>query len=244
MLATTTSRSNGPGSTSRPPAAARSGTGFPQPARPARPDMATALRPLFIDVAAPLAAYFVLHTAAGLSVWASLALSSIIPAVRTIAGLAAERAVNLLAALMLSVNVAGVAVSFWTGDPRMMIAKDAVISSVIGLAILVSATRRRPLMTAGLKPFLTRGDPRRAAAWDRLATGSARFRRYERLFSTIWGLALLADCAARLTGAFLLPVGTMAWLGTVFIVAAIVLASIVGGTAARPMEAMLVAEAS
>jgi hypothetical protein len=205
--------------------------------------MATALRPLLIDVAAPLAAYFVLHNAAGLSVWVSLALSSIIPAVRAVAGIAADRTLNLLAALMLAVNVAGVAVSFWTGDPRMMIAKDAVISSVIGAAILISAALGRPLMTAALRPFLTRGDRGRSAAWDRLAAGSARFHRYERLFSAVWGLVLLADCAARLIGAFLLPVGTMAWLGTVFVVGAIVLASIVGGTAARPMEAMVVAEA-
>ena len=61
---------------------------------------------------------------------------------------------NPLATLMLAVNVAGIAVSFWTGDPRLMIAKDAVISSVI------------------------------------------------------WGLVLLADCAARLWGALTLPVGT------------------------------------
>ena len=55
-------------------------------------------------------------------------------------------------------------------------------------------------MTAGLKPFLTRGTAERTAAWDRLAAGSARFRRLEGLYSTIWGVALLADCVARLVG--------------------------------------------
>jgi intracellular septation protein A len=236
----------GPGSGSTQPAAqpAAPGPGASQSAQPARPDIAAALRPLLIDVAAPLAAYFVLRTGCGLSLWASLALSSVIPAVRTIAGLAAERRLNLLAVLMLVVNLAGIAVSFWTGDPRMLIAKDAVISSVIALAILGSVAWRRPLMTAGLKPFVTRGDPGRAAAWDRLRGRSARFRRLEALFSVIWGVALLADCVARLIGAFVLPVATMAWLGTVFIAGAIGLASMICGAAVRPMEKMVLAEAA
>ena len=80
-----------------------------------------------------------------------------LPAVRSAAGLVAQRGLNVLALLMLSVNVAGIGVSFATGDPRLMIAKDSVISSVIAVAILASVAARRPLMTAGLKPFLTRG---------------------------------------------------------------------------------------
>jgi hypothetical protein len=56
----------------------------------------------------------------------------------------------------------------------------------------------------------------------------------------IWGSVLLADCVARVIGAFMLPVGTMVWLSTVMIVVAIGLAMVVsGGAAAAPMEAML-----
>jgi hypothetical protein len=73
------------------------------------------------------------------------------------------------------------------------------------------------------------GRTHRTAAWDRLAASSARFRRFEALFSLIWGLALLADCAARLIGACTLPVSTMVWLGTVLILGTIVLASLVSG---------------
>jgi hypothetical protein len=148
--------------------------------------------------------------------------------------------VNGLAALMLAVNVAGLAVSFAAGNPRWMIAKDSVISSVIAVAMLVSAMAGRPLMSAGVKPFLTKGMAGRTAAWDRLAAGSARFRRLEKVYTVIWGSVLLADCVARVIGAFMLPVGTMVWLSTVMIVVAIGLAMVVsGGAAAAPMEAML-----
>jgi hypothetical protein len=93
--------------------------------------MAAALRPLVIDVGVPLGSYYLLHGAFGLSVWLSLALSSIAPAVRTAFSLAVERKPNLLALLMLAVNLGGIAVSLLTGDPRAMIAKDSLVSSVI-----------------------------------------------------------------------------------------------------------------
>jgi hypothetical protein len=206
--------------------------------------LATALRPLLIDVGVPVGSYYLLHNALGVSLWLSLALSSIGPAVRAIAGLAARRELNLLAVLMLAVNLAGIAVSLLTGDPRAMIAKDSVISSVIAFGILISAALRHPLMSAGLKPFITKGKTERMAAWDRLSTASARFRRLEVLFSAIWGLALLAECVARVVGAYTLPVTTMVWLGTVFTLGAIGLAVVVGGAAVGPMEKMVDAEAA
>jgi len=227
--------------------AAMPGSPAPSAARPvdagheARPGagMGTALAPLLIDAGVPLGAYYLLHAAFGLSVWLSLALSSTIPAARTVAGAMAGRKLNLLAALMLAVNLAGITVSFLTGDPRAMIAKDSLVSSVIAVAILASAATRRPLMSAGLKPFMTRGTPERTAAWDRLSAGCPRFRRLEMLFSAIWGGALLADCAARIAGACTLPVTTMAWLGTVMILAAIGAATVAGSIAAVPIQKMI-----
>jgi hypothetical protein len=209
-----------------------------------RPNIAAALRPLLIDVGIPVGTYYLLRDAFGLSLWLSLALSSIGPAVRAIAGLVAERSLNLLAVLMLAVNLASIAVSFLTGDPRAMIAKDSAVSSVIAFAILGSVVLRRPLMSAGLKPFMTRGEPRRTAAWDRLSAASPQFRRLELAFSTIWGLALLAECAARLVGAYTLPVTTMVWLGTVITLGAIGVAIVVGGAAAGPIQQMIDAEAA
>ena len=209
-----------------------------------RRDLAAALRPLLVDVGIPVGTYYLLRSAFGMSLWLSLALSSIGPAVRAIAGLVAERTLNLLAVLMLAVTLAGIAVSFLTGDPRAMIAGDSIVSSVIALAILGSVVVRRPLMSAGLKPFMTRGEPRRTAAWERLSAASPRFRRLELLFSTIWGVTLLAECAARLAGAYLLPVTTMVWLGTVLTLGAIALAIVVGGAAAGPIQKMIDAEAA
>lgn len=84
------------------------------------------------------------------------------------------------------------------------------------------------------------GDAERAAAWERLGSGSSRFRRAERTFSVVWGVALLGECVARIVGVYVLPVDTMVWLGTLVLAGAMVVAVLVGGAlAVDPMKGML-----
>ncbi|MDH6127587.1 VC0807 family protein [Kitasatospora sp. GP82] len=208
---------------------------------------AAGLRPLLLDVALPLFVYYAAHSVFGLSLIAALTLSSVVPAVRTGHQLVRERSLNAFAALILVVNLAGIALSLLTGDPRLMIAKDGAASSVIGLAVLGSAFAGRPMMTTGMRPFLVKGKAARAAAWDRLmagsAAGSTAFRRHERNFSLVWGTALVAECVAKVIGAYTLPVATMAWLGSVFLAGAIVLGFAVGNVFAGRMHELITGEA-
>ncbi|MEU7639264.1 MULTISPECIES: VC0807 family protein [unclassified Streptomyces] len=202
-----------------------------------------ALAPLVVDAGIPMAAYYVLSSGFGLTDVAALAWSSVVPALRTVWGLVRERTVNGLALLILVVNAVGLATSALTGDARLMMAKDGGVSSVVGIAVLLSVCAGRPLMTAALKPWVTKGSPEADAAWDRLRADSARFGRLERRFSTIWGSVLLTECVVKVAGAYLLPVHTMVWLGTVLTVVAILLAMVAaGGAAAEPMERMVEAE--
>ncbi|MFI7505147.1 VC0807 family protein [Streptomyces sp. NPDC049687] len=206
-----------------------------------------AFAPLIVDVAVPLGSYYLFKGAFGMSTFAALAWSSVVPAVRTVWSVAKERKVNGLAGLILVVNVVGLLLSFVSGDPRLMLVKDGAVSSTIGIGVLVSVALGKPMMTAGLKPFLLKGDAAREAAWERLAggraEGSAAFLRAERAFSVVWGGALLAECVLRVVGAYTVPVETMVWLGSVVMVVAIGVGIVVGGgLAAEPMGRMISAE--
>ncbi|MGW7208153.1 VC0807 family protein [Streptomyces sp. NPDC054837] len=203
--------------------------------------------PLIVDVAVPVGSYYLFKDAFGMSTFAALAWSSAVPAGRTVWSVVRERTVNGLAALILVVNAVSLLLGLVSGDPRLMLAKDSGVSSIIGVGILVSVALGRPLMTAGFKPFLVRGDSAREAAWRRLADGtaegSAAFRRAERVFSVVWGVVLLVECAARVVGAYTLPVDTMVWLGSVILAGAMALAFVVSRVvAAEPMARLLVAE--
>ncbi|WP_326662127.1 VC0807 family protein [Streptomyces sp. NBC_00385] len=197
------------------------------------------MMPLLVDVAVPLASYYLLK-AAGMGTFGALAWSSVVPAVRTAWGVVRDRRLNGLAALMVTVNAVGLALSLVAGDPRLMLLKDSGVSSTIGLVFLVSALRGRPMLSAGLRPWLTRGEAAKSAAYQRLSTGSDAFRRAEMRFSAVWGVALLAECVVRAVGAYTVPVETMVWAGTVVMVAAMVLAFVVSGrVAVVPMERMI-----
>ncbi|MEW2516243.1 VC0807 family protein [Streptomyces sp. NPDC046870] len=212
-----------------------------------RPSVLDNFKPLLIDVALPLGSYYLFKDAFGMSTFAALAWSSVVPAVRTVGGLVRERRTNALAGLILFVNVVSLLLSFVSGDPRLMLAKDSGVSSTVALGILVSVRLGKPMMTAGMKPFLVKGDAAREAAWQRLvsgaAAGSAAFRSRERAFSVVWGLTLLTECVVRVVGAYTVPVDTMVWLGSVIMIATMAIGFVVsGGLAAGPMERMLAAE--
>ncbi|WP_330338543.1 VC0807 family protein [Streptomyces sp. NBC_00557] len=212
-----------------------------------KPNLRDNFRPLILDVAVPLASYYLFKDAFGMSTFAALAWSSVVPAARTVWAVAKERRVNGLAGLILVVNVVSLLLSFVSGDPRLMLAKDSAVSSTVGIGILVSVWLGKPMMTAGMKPFLVKGDEAREAAWQRLVSGqsarSAAFRHKESVFSVVWGGALLLECVSRALGAYTIPVDTMVWLGTVFLIGFMAVAFVVsGGLAVEPMEKMLAAE--
>ncbi len=204
---------------------------------------ASALRPLVFDLGVPLGSYYLLRKL-GVDLVPSLAFSSVVPAVRAIAGVVRDRTFNGLATLIVVVNMVSIAVSFWTGDPRIMLAKDGAVSSTIGIAILLSVLVGRPLMTAGLKPMIAKGSAAKVAAFDRLSATSPRFRRLERLFSLVWGVILLSECAAKVFCAFTLPVGTMVWLSSVMVLGAIAVGIVAGSVFSVPMDMMVRSEAA
>ncbi|MGW2637854.1 VC0807 family protein [Streptomyces sp. NPDC001348] len=205
--------------------------------------------PLIVDVAVPLGSYYLFKDAFGMSTFGALAWSSVVPALRTLWSTVRERKTNGLAGLILVVNVVSLLLSFVSGDPRLMLAKDSAVSSTVAVGILVSVLLGKPMMTAGLKPFLVKGDAAKEAAWQRLASGaaagSADFLRKERAFSIVWGAALLAECVVRIVGAYTLPVDTMVWLGGVIMAVAVLIGIVVGGAlGAGPMEALVRGEAA
>jgi hypothetical protein len=196
-------------------------------------------RPLLVDAVLPLGAYFVARDGLGWSLVTAITLSSAITLTRSGYSLLHDRVINQLALLVLASNIAGLVFGLTTCDARFLIAKDSGVSSVVAAGILLSVARGRPMMSEGLMPFLTRGRAERVAALERLHR-TPRWDRLERRYSLIWGGFLLADCVARLVGAYTITPSTMAWASTAILVSAIVLATVVSGAAAaRPMTSMV-----
>ncbi|MFI1759339.1 VC0807 family protein [Streptomyces sp. NPDC020571] len=195
---------------------------------------------LLLDVGVPVGSYYLLKGAFGLGAVPALGWSSVVPVLRTGWGVLREREVNALPLLILLANLAGLLLSFGTGDARLMLVKDSAITSLVGFALLGSVVLGRPMMTATLKPWLVKGDAVREAAWGRLRRESSAFRRAELRFSAVWGVAFVGECGLRIVGVYTLPVDTMVWLGTVVMIVTMVVAFVVSGAlGAGPMVHMI-----
>ncbi|MEU1334463.1 VC0807 family protein [Streptomyces sp. NPDC005865] len=219
------------------PSGAGAGAGAGDDARKARIE---SLKPLVLDALVPTASYYLLSKGFGMGTLAALGWSSVVPAGRTAWGLVKERRVNGLAALILTANVVGLLMSLIAGDPRLMLAKDSGITATVGIAVLLSVVAGRPLMTAALKPWVTKGDAARSAAWERLSAQRGPFARLERTFSVVWGVALFGEALLRVVGAYTLPVDTMVWLGGAIAAGVITLTAVAGGRlVVVPMEKLV-----
>lgn len=202
------------------------------------------LVPLAVDVALPLATTLVVSRM-GYGTVVALTAGAVVPVLRTAGSVVLGHGLNRLAALMLATSVAGIVGGLVVGDPRLIVAKDGLVSATIAVAMLLSTLRGTPIMSAGLLPFVTRGNPARVAAWERLAATSEPFGRLERRYTAVWGWVLLADCVGRAVAAFLVPDAWLTWIGGAVTVAAIIVAAIASGAVAvEGLTGMVAAEAA
>ncbi|MEV6639985.1 VC0807 family protein [Amycolatopsis sp. NPDC051371] len=199
------------------------------------------IQTLGVEIAVPLGVYYGLHSL-GASDFTALALSGVFPLARTLFQFAKHRTLNGLALVVLVTNVVGMLLTFVSGDARMMIAKDSIGSGITGVVILISAFTAQPIMTKALRPFLTHGKADHEAAWDRLRN-NGRFATVLRRSSFIWGVGFVVESAARVIGAFTLPIATMVWLSTVIFVGSFAVIMLIAGAAAKEAGEMVAWEA-
>jgi hypothetical protein len=161
-----------------------------------------------------------------------MAASSAIPAGRALVAAIRDHELNQLAALMLTLNVASVVISLISGDARLLFAREAAISSLVGIAALATVlTGRTPMFAPAIEAFMTRGERRRQQAWSHLAASNRGFCSMLRRHTAIWGVVLLVDCGARVVCAYAMPVSDLAWLSTAITAGSISFAAVASGAA-------------
>lgn len=160
---------------------------------------------LVVDVGVLLALYYVLR-AAGTGVFLSLLLGAIVPAASSLAGLIRSRTLDRLGVFVLSTMLLGVEGSLISGSPRFLLAKEAWLTAVIGVWLLASSRRERPLSFAFARAALEGRERFTTESWDWLWERPLNFRRGWRSSSVTWGVGLLVDAALRVVFAYSLPV--------------------------------------
>ena len=173
---------------------------------------------LALDVAVPLALYYLLR-GLGASPWTALLAGAAIPLARVAVATATRRRLETASLFTLSLLAAGTAVGLATSDPRLLMARESYLTAVVGVWILVSLGARRPLVFTATTRFMSE---EAAAGWDRAWDSSREFRRVMRGMTLAFGLAFVADAAARVVMAYTLPIDLVPLLSVLLLVALLV----------------------
>jgi hypothetical protein len=147
------------------------------------------------DIAGPLAAYSLLRSA-GQSAVTALVLSGAVPAVGVIAGLIRHRRVDAIGLLVLAGIAVGTVLGLVSGNPRIVLVEGSVPTAVFGLLCLGSLWARRPLIYRFAVEFIGADTPKGRdfeSLWQ-----YPGFRHAFRLYTVVWGVAYLAEAAARI----------------------------------------------
>lgn len=170
--------------------------------------MSKSTRTLLIDIAAPLAVFYLLH-ALGVPDVPALLASAVPPLVNAIVTAVRERRIEPIATVVVVITLLGLLMSLLgSGGPRELLARGAWLTAPFGLWTLATASRRiarRPITFTVTRELMSG----KAATLDRLWDTEPRFRRAWRRITIAWGVTALADSAARIVMAATLPV---AWV--------------------------------
>jgi intracellular septation protein A len=136
-----------------------------------------------------------------MSVLHALLITALAPVLENVVALARHRRVDLFGVLVfLSLLLSGVVVLFG-GSPRMILARESVLSGAFGLALLASLLCREPLIYYLTRHFVAGQHPARREEYHRKAA-APRFRSFMRLLTVVWGVVTVADAALNVYLAF------------------------------------------
>lgn len=172
---------------------------------------------LVLDVALPFASYLVLLLWFGVPEAAALAAAGGVAFLRAVVIWVRERQIGALSILLVVRFFLGVLAALLTGDARFVLAKDSLVTAVVGLSVLASLVLARPAIF-----YIRRSLSPRKNAFDRQWRQAAEFRRLNRRMTWVWGLGLLGESTLRIAVIYLLPIGVAAFLSQAMAALAIV----------------------
>ena len=168
---------------------------------------------IVVGLVGPLILYYVLR-AVGLSVFSALLVGALVPVVGLVVGLLRGRRPDAVSTFWSILVVAALGVSLLGGGVRFLLARDALVTGLVGTWFLVSAWTSRPLALVLSRPILETIHRYPPGRWEQLWRNEPRFRTIWRRASIVFGVGCLADAAVRVVMAYTLPVDLVPALST------------------------------
>jgi hypothetical protein len=178
------------------------------------------------DLIAPTALIYVLLWG-GSSLYVALLASASVSAVSALVSYWTGVGNGRFAPYMLAMALASFAIALVTGSDRFLLAKESVLTALVGCWFLASIWSERPLTYRFTRPLLEGRIGRGGAPWEVLWVRQARFRRIWRVSSAMWAGVTLLDAVIRVVMAYTLPVNVVPAMQTGLLVATTLLMQVV-----------------
>jgi hypothetical protein len=160
---------------------------------------------LAIDVAIPYGLYVILSPHFPSNSLILLLISALPPAIYGVVNIIRKGHIDYVGALViLGILITAIA-AFITGDQKVFLIRESVLTGALGIACLVSLLFPRPLMFYFGRQFASGGDPTKVAFYNSLWQRQ-RFRSFNYLITVVWGVGFIAEFALRVVLVYTLPV--------------------------------------
>jgi hypothetical protein len=160
---------------------------------------ATLIRTALFDLVVPIAGYYSLR-AAGLAVVPATLLAALVPVLNAALVFARRRQVDQVACLTMVVLGTLVVAVLLGGGQRLALARDGIVTGVVGLVALATLAARRPLFFTLARPF----GQQAGEDWDADFDSDPAFRHTMTFLTTVWGAGLSLDGAIKVVMAYAL----------------------------------------
>ena len=114
---------------------------------------------------------------------------------------------------MLALSLAAFGIALVTGSDRFLLAKESLLTALVGCWFLGSLWAERPLAYQFTRPILEGPWGRRMGlpdvSWEAVWAREPRFRHIWRVSTVMWGIATLTDAVLRVVIAYTVPIGAV-----------------------------------
>ena len=181
------------------------------------------------DLVLPLVLFYGLRLL-GVGVWVAVMVGAGVSVAVLVVGVVVRRRIEPVTVFVLSLIFVGTGVGLVTADARLLLARGSWVTVVVGLWFLGSLLAARPLLFGATLKLMP---PAAAAGWRQDWEDSPRFRRLLRGMTLAFGLAFLADSAARIVMAYTLALDLVPLFSNLLLVVMLSLIVLVGKAIGR-----------
>jgi hypothetical protein len=171
-------------------------------------------------------ALFYLLVWRGASLYIALLASAAVSAVTALVSYRRGAGGQRFAPYMLALALASFGIALVTGSDRFLLAKESVLTAMVGVWFLVSLRAERPLAYLFTRPLLEGPWGRRwglpDVSWEAVWGQEPRFRHIWRMSTVMWGAATLVDAVLRAVIAYSVPITAVVAAQTALFIVTIV----------------------